>query len=555
MDFPSFASPRSSAASVLPWVVRVLAVAGLALVAISAAPGRAHAQQCRVVEMQMTPSSKLQIVAWVEDPAGGYVDTAYITHATGQYGIGNRPGIMEFNSGPGWPYGPRETVFPVWSHRHGLTFPAVVYQNSNPESDRNLSHPYEDSSPESHFCRPLEPDGRDKISWDAGSCPSSVFSDKGVFSDTRTSRYPPRSDVRRDPKRDSESVDLYRQLNPFDSVSRATPVGGVNSRLSWTIPSDVKPGNYVLWVEVAKEFDHNASYTAEMRPSASPIPWATYGMPYRGQPSVLYKVPFVVADQMTTAHTATWVGYGDPDGQDGMVRAPDSTISTAVPGSGAARLSLVPDGGDGYRVKVIARPEFDSIAPGAPTEPIVTAANNSEIVLTFEAPGDDGATGRVTEYEIRVRAGEPINEANFESSMPISTSVEPDDPGQLQTVTLTGLLPETRYFVAVRALDDCRNPGPLMVVDALTSVRRAGEVDACFIATAAYGSKLANEVDMLRHFRDSMLASSLLGELAVVAYYTFGPTVAGVVGESDLLRSTARSALDPIVRRVGALQH
>jgi len=58
---------------------------------------------------------------------------------------------------------------------------------------------------------------------------------------------------------------------------------------------------------------------------------------------------------------------------------------------------------------------------------------------------------------------------------------------------------------------------------------------------------LANDVEMLRRFRDMFLQSSVLGELAVEAYYTFGPAIAGVVGESELLRATARGVLSPIV--------
>jgi hypothetical protein len=42
----------------------------------------------------------------------------------------------------------------------------------------------------------------------------------------------------------------------------------------------------------------------------------------------------------------------------------------------------------------------------------------------------------------------------------------------------------------------------------------------------------------------------VLGELAVETYYTFGPSLSGVVGESDLLRHTAREVLKPIVERV-----
>ena len=57
---------------------------------------------------------------------------------------------------------------------------------------------------------------------------------------------------------------------------------------------------------------------------------------------------------------------------------------------------------------------------------------------------------------------------------------------------------------------------------------------------------------MLRRYRDSVLRRSVIGELAVETYYTFGPALAGVVGESDLLRHTARQALAPIVDRIKA---
>lgn len=526
------------------------AVVGLgATLGLGAAAGRAEAQQCRVVEMQMTPAAGLQIVAWVEDTAGNYVDTAYITSATGFYGIGNRPGIAEFNSGPAWPYGRREMVFPVWAHRHGLTFPRVTFQNTAFATERDLSHPFDDSSVESHFCRPLK---RTEPGWDTGTCASTVYTDKGQLSTQQTSRYPMRSDVR-SKQTDDPSVDMFRQLNPFDSVSRATPTGGVNTKLTWTTPAEMPNGNYVLWVEVSKEFDHNGSYTIAARPSPMDISYSDYGEAYRGQPSVLYKVPFTLGDAASSAQTAEYVGYGDPDGASGTLFAPDGTISTNVPGSGAARLALVPEGG-GYRLKVTARPEIDAIAPGAPREPEVMAVDKDHVTVMFEAPGDDGGSGRVAEYEIRVRAGEPITEANFDSSMPVASVLEPDDAGQMQMLTLSGLMADTQYYVGIRAVDDCRNLGPLVTLSFKTGERKAGEVDACFVATAAYGSKLANEVEMLRHFRDAMLEQSVLGQLAVSAYYTFGPTVAGVVGESELLRATARGVLEPVVSRVGRMK-
>ena len=102
-----------------------------------------------------------QIVAWVEDPSGAFVDTAFITQQTGTFGLGNRPGRPDFNSGPLWPYGRRITTFPVWAHRHGLAFDEVVFQDGD---DSNLSHAFQESSRERHYCRPLI---SNEAMWDA----------------------------------------------------------------------------------------------------------------------------------------------------------------------------------------------------------------------------------------------------------------------------------------------------------------------------------------------------------------------------------------------------
>jgi hypothetical protein len=59
---------------------------------------------------------------------------------------------------------------------------------------------------------------------------------------------------------------------------------------------------------------------------------------------------------------------------------------------------------------------------------------------------------------------------------------------------------------------------------------------------------------MLRHFRDTFLQTTALGELFVESYYTFGPGVAGMIGPSELLRTTARDVLSPVVAFVRRLQ-
>lgn len=69
----------------------------------------------------------------------------------------------------------------------------------------------------------------------------------------------------------------------------------------------------------------------------------------------------------------------------------------------------------------------------------------------------------------------------------------------------------------------------------------------CFIATAAYGSSLAREVDALRRFRDRYLLAVPAGRHLVRAYYMVSPPAASLIREDESLRSAVRSMLDPII--------
>lgn len=498
------------------------------------------------VEIQ-SPEIASQVVAWIEKPSGEYVDTIYITAQTGRFGIGNRPGRFDFNSGANWPYGRRTTVFPVWSHRQPFTFPQVNYRNSD---DNNLSHPYDQSSTETHFCRPLM---ASEAGWDGTSCASMVYTDKGVFG-SATSHYPPRSDLT-PTGADSPSVAMYKTMNQFDAVSQATPRLGSQTQVSWSVPRDFATGSYVLFVEIALEQDFNATYSAQAAPSPTGIPYDKYGVPYRGQPSVIYQVPFTIGEGDSVAVRETYVGYGDPSGADGKIRPPDATITTDTPNSGALRLLMTSINGDTFRVRVNYHTENDATPPADPGDMVVSDATSRAISLSFAAPGDDGMLGTVTGYDVRYLAGDvAITAANFEAANTALFDGDIAAGGQPQLVSIKNLLPETEYTVAVRAYDNCGNQSAIRTATVTTAARQAGEVDACFIATAAYGSVLANDVEMLRRFRDSMLKRSVLGELAVETYYTFGPPVAGVVGESDLLREAARDLLTPLVSRVRGLR-
>ena len=70
----------------------------------------------------------------------------------------------------------------------------------------------------------------------------------------------------------------------------------------------------------------------------------------------------------------------------------------------------------------------------------------------------------------------------------------------------------------------------------------------CFIATAAYGTPTAEQIDVLREVRDVVLLESAAGSQFVASYYRLAPPIADFIAGSNLYRTVVRELLvAPIV--------
>ena len=84
--------------------------------------------------------------------------------------------------------------------------------------------------------------------------------------------------------------------------------------------------------------------------------------------------------------------------------------------------------------------------------------------------------------------------------------------------------------------------------------RQAEKKSGCFIATATYGSPLAPEVMVFRHFRDDILLTSKAGTAFVEFYYLVSPPLARLISNGRFLKVVTRYLLlEPVLRLLKAI--
>jgi hypothetical protein len=79
------------------------------------------------------------------------------------------------------------------------------------------------------------------------------------------------------------------------------------------------------------------------------------------------------------------------------------------------------------------------------------------------------------------------------------------------------------------------------------SAKKNNSGGPCFIATAAYGSPMAAQVDLLRAFRDRFLLPNAIGTAFVDLYYRMSPPLAARLAANPRWTPVARGALTPVL--------
>jgi hypothetical protein len=146
---------------------------------------------------------------------------------------------------------------------------------------------------------------------------------------------------------------------------------------------------------------------------------------------------------------------------------------------------------------------------------------------------------------------------NSEAVLVTWNDAHDDDKVQLNEITARPLVERsqtTTYFYTrvVPTSYVTRNQTVMSTRTVTTTVKAYEGPLRCLIASAAFGSELSSEVQILRVFRDDLILDSFAGRQFMRAfnswYYSFSPQIANHVAEHPIECSVTRVALYPLIQ-------
>jgi hypothetical protein len=117
------------------------------------------------------------------------------------------------------------------------------------------------------------------------------------------------------------------------------------------------------------------------------------------------------------------------------------------------------------------------------------------------------------------------------------------------TSTLTSI--ESSNTTSVETTEETSSTSTVLPISTESQPPVPPRPPGCVIATAAYGSSEAPEVAYMRHVRDGMIGSTPAGRILVdffnAFYYSWSPSLAGIIFASEFLRAGFRVLLLPLL--------
>lgn len=116
---------------------------------------------------------------------------------------------------------------------------------------------------------------------------------------------------------------------------------------------------------------------------------------------------------------------------------------------------------------------------------------SNSVQLSWTTTGDDSLTGTASQFDLRYSTA-AITAANFASATRWTGTPTPAAPGTRQTTTVTGLLPNTTYWFAIKTGDEVPNWAGISNIISRTTLAAPDTIRPAPVATLAIISTTEN---------------------------------------------------------------
>jgi len=196
---------------------------------------------------------------------------------------------------------------------------------------------------------------------------------------------------------------------------------------------------------------------------------------------------------------------------------------------------------------------------------VITAPNGNLVTVLQISPSSDGnysdsftAGGMINvegDYTVKAKWGAQSNQTVFKyggsSGAPV---VEEETPEPTQVVDEE---PEVDEEPIMESSQPVCGPGTVLKNNVCVAEQQKG--GGCLIATAAFGSEMAPQVQFLREIRDNTVLQTQSGSTFMTGfnqfYYSFSPAVADYERENPAFKETVKIAITPMLTSLAILNY
>ena len=198
---------------------------------------------------------------------------------------------------------------------------------------------------------------------------------------------------------------------------------------------------------------------------------------------------------------------------------------------------------------------------------VITAPNGNLVTVLQISPSSDGnysdsftAGGMISaegDYTVKAKWGAQSNQTMFKyggsSGAPV---VEEEAPEPTQTQVIDEE-PEVDEEPVMESSQPVCGPGTVLKNNVCVAEQQGG--GGCLIATAAFGSEMAPQVQFLREIRDNTVLQTQSGSTFMTGfnqfYYSFSPAIADYERENPAFKETVKIAITPMLTSLAILNY